>query len=238
MESLIKQSLRFLFFCVLFVSKGNLSDLILLFRKNHSLDNTSKQIDPGKMFSTRLHVRPMKTQISQCICAIRSESSQDTLWEVKIQSVFRWTAKTGQPARMLIWIFAGRTCLLVGNALSRFIVQCLNVTILCIPVWYSRQTIDNKTKTSLLSIQTAQLKLLLLSRINLADNKVMIFLLLLFLPEKKLFNFYANCLIIIFVQDIHVGFDIQCEPKCQILFPRKNKKQMSKCRLLRFYSVW
>ena len=48
----------------------------------------------GTAFSTILHVRLAKTQISLRICAVCLEFSQGTLWIVKIQSVFMWTAKT------------------------------------------------------------------------------------------------------------------------------------------------
>ena len=71
---------------------------------------------------TRLHVRPAMTQIRLRIRAVWSESSQGTLWIAKDPKRLQVDSEDpDKPARIrtLIWVFAGRPCNLIGNALPQ-----------------------------------------------------------------------------------------------------------------------
>ena len=71
-----------------------------------------KPYEPTHDKTNKMTVRPAKTQISQAICPVWSESSLCAQWEAKSQS-FRHVDRedSNQTGRMprLIWIFAGRT---------------------------------------------------------------------------------------------------------------------------------
>ena len=72
-------------------------------------------------FPTRLHLCPVKTQISLCICTVWSESLLCILWIIitkdsnHLQAGSQQTDQTAQMCR-LIWIFTLCTSKIVGNA--------------------------------------------------------------------------------------------------------------------------
>ena len=85
---------------------------------------TMLSMSRGKVFPTRSHVRPAKTQISLRIRAVWSESSL-SVWR-RIGSLANHRVPwedSDQPARTrrLIWVFTGRTCSFVENAVARLI---------------------------------------------------------------------------------------------------------------------
>ena len=73
---------------------------------------------------TSWHVRPLKTQISLRIRAVRSESSMWAQWRAKGPTSFQvenWDSDQTVWMRRLIWIAAVRTCQFVPNEGDRLI---------------------------------------------------------------------------------------------------------------------
>ena len=79
----------------------------------------------GTAIPTKLHVRPAMTQISQRISAVWPESSKGSLCVTKDPKRLQADSEdSDKPSRVrnLNWVFAGRTCNLAGNAVTRLIL--------------------------------------------------------------------------------------------------------------------
>ena len=88
------------------------TDMVVLMIQSFSLEMSHLMTKPKKW-----HVRPAKTQTSQGICPVWSESSLCAQWIAKDWSFLHADSEdsdqTGWMPR-LIWVFAGRTCHFVG----------------------------------------------------------------------------------------------------------------------------
>ena len=84
--------------------------------------NGRSKVSRDTAFSTTLHWCPAKTQISLRIRAVWSESLQNTLWIDKDPKRLQADSEDFDQIvwmRRLIWVFAGRSCNVVENAVSR-----------------------------------------------------------------------------------------------------------------------
>ena len=91
--------------------------------------------EPPRDKTNKMTVRPAKTQISQGIRQVWSESLLCVYWAAKDPSFLHADSEDSeQTARMprLIWVFAGRTCHFVGFV-TRRLIYCHKVTHLCTP---------------------------------------------------------------------------------------------------------
>ena len=78
-------------------------------------------------FPTRLHVHPVKAQISLFIPTVQSESLQGIIWVTKNPKCCQADSKdSDQPLQMhrLIWVFAEHKCTLLWNNVPRLIFIC------------------------------------------------------------------------------------------------------------------
>ena len=100
------------------------NDFIILWALDQ--EHRSLNLSRGTAIPVRLQVRPARTQISLRVRAVWSESSQGTLWEPRIQSVFRRTTKT------LIRLAHAQADLRLRWALMQYCREC------CVPaqLWY------------------------------------------------------------------------------------------------------
>ena len=100
--------------------------------------NSHLKYEPRHEKTSKVSVRPAKTQISLGICPVWSESSLCGQWVHKDQAFFMQTAKTDQTGRMprVIWVFAGRTATLLVlsccGSYDLYNILCINKVIILI----------------------------------------------------------------------------------------------------------
>ena len=108
--------------------------------RNHHMEQAAemstytKQLSRATAFPTRLHMRPAKMQIRLRIRAVWSESPLSTWRCLETLATHRVPCEdSDRTARMrrLIWVFSGRTCNLVGNAVPSTYYMCRVTSRIC-----------------------------------------------------------------------------------------------------------
>ena len=106
------------------------SDTICMKCQTSFLGKIRKYLSQGIAFPTRLHIHPVKTQISLCISAVWSVSLQSTLLQAKDSVHLQTDSK--EWSDWLIWVLARLTCNLVRSVVLWPISNlCLLKLLLC-----------------------------------------------------------------------------------------------------------